>query len=180
MEPVTRGDPMSPLRWTTKSTRHLADALTRDGHPVSHCRVGELLRGLGYSLQSNLKAVEGKQHPDRDGQFAHINALAKRYLKAGDPVISIDAKKKELVGESPGYKNGGRDCSPKANRSGSGPMTSRTPTSPRPSPTASTTWPPTPGGSPSAVTVTPGRSRWPPCAAGGPRSASPPTRTRNG
>jgi len=112
VEPVTRGDPMSPLRWTTKSTRKLADALTTDGHPVSHSRVGELLRGLGYSLQSNLKAVEGKQHPDRDGQFTHINTLAKRYLKAGDPVISIEAKKKELVGQSPGYKNNGRDWQP--------------------------------------------------------------------
>jgi len=112
VDPVTRGDPMSPLRWTTKSTRNLADALTGDGHPVSHVRVGELLRGLGYSLQGNAKAVEGKQHPDRDGQFAHINTLAKRYLKSHDPVISIDAKKKELVAESPGYKNNGRDWQP--------------------------------------------------------------------
>jgi hypothetical protein len=112
VDPVTRGDPMSPLRWTTKSTRNLADALTGDGHPVSHVRVGDLLRGLGYSLQGNAKAVEGKQHPDRDGQFAHINTLAKRYLKSHDPVISIDAKKKELVGESPGYKNNGRDWQP--------------------------------------------------------------------
>jgi transposase len=112
VDPETRGHPMSPLRWTTKSTRNLAQALTADGHPVSHVRVGELLRALGYSLQSNLKAVEGKQHPDRDGQFSHINILAKRYLKAGDPVISIDAKKKELVGQSPGYRNNGRDWQP--------------------------------------------------------------------
>jgi hypothetical protein len=112
VDPVTRGDPMSPLRWTTKSTRQLADALTADGHPVSHVRVGELLHGLGYSLQSNAKAVEGKQHPDRDAQFRHINDTAKRYLKAGDPVISVDTKKKELVGESPGYKNNGRDWQP--------------------------------------------------------------------
>jgi len=112
VEPGTRGDPMSPLRWTTKSTRNLAAALTAVGHPVSHVRVGELLRGLGYSLQSNAKAVEGKQHPDRDAQFGHINTLAKRYLKAGDPVISVDAKKKELVGETPGYKNNGRDWQP--------------------------------------------------------------------
>lgn len=113
VDPVTRGDPMSPLRWTTKSTRQLADALTADGHPVSHVRVGELLHGLGYSLQSNAKTVEGKQHPDRDAQFRHINDVAKRYLKAGDPVISVDTKKKELVGESPGYKNNGRDWQPK-------------------------------------------------------------------
>jgi hypothetical protein len=113
VEPDNRGDPMSPLRWTTKSTRNLADALSADGHPVSHVRVGELLHGLGYSLQGNLKSVEGKQHPDRDAQFGHINGLAKRYLKAGDPVISVDSKKKELVGETPGYKNNGRDWQPK-------------------------------------------------------------------
>jgi hypothetical protein len=112
VDPVTRGDPMSPLRWTTKSTRHLAEALTADGHPVSHVRVGELLHSLGYSLQGNAKEVEGRQHPDRDAQFAHINAAARRYLKAGDPVISVDTKKKELVGESPGYKNNGRDWQP--------------------------------------------------------------------
>jgi len=94
VEPDNRGDPMSALRWTTKSTRNLADALTADGHPVSHVRVGELLHASGYSLQGNLKTVEGRQHPDRDAQFRHINALAKRYLKAGDPVISVDSKKK--------------------------------------------------------------------------------------
>ena len=112
VDPVTRGDPMSPLRWTTKSTRHLADTLTAGGHAVSHVRVGELLHSLGYSLQSNAKAVEGKQHPDRDAQFGHINDTARRYLKAGDPVISCDTKKKELVGETPGYKNNGRDWQP--------------------------------------------------------------------
>ena len=109
VDPVTRGDPMSPLRWTTKPTRALAGALTADGHPVSHVRVGELLHELGYRLQANAKAVEGTQHPDRDGQFAHIAALATRFLKAGDPVISVDAKKKELVGE---FKNGGREWRP--------------------------------------------------------------------
>ena len=112
VDPVTRGDPMSPLRWTTKSTRQLADTLTADAHPVSHVRVGELLHSLGYSLQSNTKTVEGKQHPDRDAQFGHINAAASRYLKAGDPVISVDSKKKELIGETPGYKNNGRDWQP--------------------------------------------------------------------
>ncbi len=112
VDPVTRGDPMSPLRWTAKSTRQLADALTAGGHPVSHVRVGELLHSLGYSLQSNAKAVEGKQHPDRDAQFAHINSAASRYLKTGDPVISVDAKKKELIGETPGYRNNGRDWQP--------------------------------------------------------------------
>ncbi len=112
VDPVTRGDPMSPLRWTTKSTRNLADTLTAAGHRVSHVRVGELLREHGFSLQSNAKSVEGKQHPDRDGQFEHINTLAKRFLKAGDPVVSVDAKKKELIGETPGYKNNGRDWQP--------------------------------------------------------------------
>ena len=113
VEPDNRGDPMSPLRWTTRSTRNLADALTADGHPVSHVRVGELLHASGYSLQGNLKTVEGTQHPDRDAQFRHINVVSKRYLKAGDPVISVDSKKKELVGETPGYKNNGRDWQPK-------------------------------------------------------------------
>ena len=113
VDPETRGDPMSPLRWTTKSTRHLADALTAAGHPVSHVRVGELLHAQGYSLQGNSKSIEGKQNPDRDAQFKHINTLAQRYLKSGDPVISVDAKKKELVGETPGYKNNGRDWHPK-------------------------------------------------------------------
>jgi hypothetical protein len=113
VEPDNRGDPMSALRWTTKSTRNLADVLTADGHPVSHVRVGELLHALGYSLQGNVKTVEGKQHPDRDAQFRHINTLAKRYLKTGDPVISVDSKKKELVGETPGYQNNGRDWAPK-------------------------------------------------------------------
>jgi Rhodopirellula transposase DDE domain len=113
VEPDTRGDPMSPLRWTTKSTRNLADALTAGGHPVSHVRVGELLHDLGYSLQGNLKSAEGTQHPDRDAQFRHINVVSKRYLKAGDPVISVDSKKKELVGQTPGYKNNGRDWQPK-------------------------------------------------------------------
>lgn len=115
VDPVTRGDPMSPLRWTTRSTRNLAEALTSAGHRVSHVGVGELLHQQGYSLQGNSKSVEGRQHPDRDAQFGHINRLAKRYLKAGDPVISVDSKKKELVGETPGYKNNGREWQPKGN-----------------------------------------------------------------
>lgn len=113
VKPDERGDPMSPLRWTTKSTRNLADALTAAGHPISHVAVGELLREQGYSLQGNFKTIEGNQHEDRDAQFGHINATAKRFLKTKDPVISVDAKKKELVGETPGYKNSGRDWHPK-------------------------------------------------------------------
>ena len=112
VDPATRGDPESPLRWTTKSTRTLAGALAAQGHPVSHVRVGELLHTLGYSLQANAKVSEGKQHPDRDAQFRHINRTVRRFLGAGDPVISVDTKKKELVGADPGYKNAGREWQP--------------------------------------------------------------------
>ena len=97
-EPDTRGDPESPLRWTTKSTRKLAEQLTEAGHPISHTAVAKLLRSLGYSLQSTRKKMEGSQHPDRDDQFRYINKLATEFLAAGDPVISVDTKKKELVG----------------------------------------------------------------------------------
>ena len=109
IEPVTRGDPMSPLRWTSESTRALARALTENGHRVSDFVVRRLLRELGYSLQANAKTTEGGQHPDRDAQFAHLNEMAEQHLAAGNPVISVDTKKKELVGA---YKNGGREWSP--------------------------------------------------------------------
>jgi transposase len=98
-EPETRGDPESPLRWTTKSTRKLAEQLTQAGHPISHSAVAKLLRVLGYSLQSTRKKMEGSQHPDRDDQFRYINKLATEFLAAGDPVISVDTKKKELIGQ---------------------------------------------------------------------------------
>lgn len=97
---------MSPLRWTTKSTRNLADQLTRQGHRISADTVGELLREEGFSLQGNAKTIEGRQHVDRDAQFGCINAQAKQHLAAGDPVVGVDTKKKELVGA---YKNGGRE-----------------------------------------------------------------------
>ena len=97
-EPETRGDPESPLRWTTKSTRKLAEQLTKSGHPISHTAVAKLLRSLGYSLQGTRKKMEGSQHPDRDDQFRYINKLATEFLTAGDPVISVDTTKKELVG----------------------------------------------------------------------------------
>jgi len=113
VDPATRGDPESPLRWTTKSTRTLAEALTGQGHPVSHTRVGELLHRLGYSLQANAKTREGKQHPDRDAQFHYINDNVSRFLRSKDPVISVDTKKKELVGADPAYKNGGQEWQPK-------------------------------------------------------------------
>jgi len=98
VEPDTRGDPMSPLRWTAKSTRTLARELTAQGHPVGNHTVGELLAGMGSSLQATAKQVEGAQHPDRDGQFRYLNEQAKAHLAGGQPVISVDAKKKEVVG----------------------------------------------------------------------------------
>jgi transposase len=110
VEPQERGDPMSPLRWTTLSTRNLADELARQGHKVSARTVGDLLRREGFSLQGNAKTVEGKQHPDRDAQFGYIGEQAREHLEAGDPVVSVDAKKKELVGE---FRNGGREWRPK-------------------------------------------------------------------
>jgi hypothetical protein len=107
--PATRGDPESPLRWTSKSVRTLATALGELGHQVSHQWVAATLRELGYSLQANRKTREGTTHPDRDAQFAHLNAAATTALAAGEPVISVDTKKKELVGD---FKNGGREWSP--------------------------------------------------------------------
>jgi len=109
VEPTTRGDPASPLRWTSKSVRKLAAALGDAGHRVSHQWVAEALRDLGYRLQGNRKTREGGASPDRDAQFAHINAVAEAALAAGEPVISVDTKKKELVGD---FKNGGREWRP--------------------------------------------------------------------
>jgi hypothetical protein len=109
VNPEARGDPTSPLRWTVKSTRQLAASLTARGHRISHVVVGELLHKLGYSLQANAKTREGRQHPDRDAQFGHINATVAAALAAGEPVISVDTKKKELVGD---FKNGGREWHP--------------------------------------------------------------------
>src|SRR5271170_3955586 len=109
VEPGTRGDPMSPLRWTTKSTRKLAGELARQGHPVSADTVGNLLREEGFSLQANAKTLEGKQHPDRDAQFRYISEQVREYQATKDPVVSVDAKKKELVGE---FRNGGREWRP--------------------------------------------------------------------
>lgn len=110
VEPVTRGDPESALRWTCKSVRTLATELRQQGHPVSHRLVAEALHALGYSLQANRKTREGGDHPDRDAQFAHLNRQVAAALASGDPVISVDAKKKELVGD---FKNSGREWRPK-------------------------------------------------------------------
>src|SRR3954471_2486585 len=109
IDPVTRGDPESPLRWTCKSIRKLAEELRRMGHTVSHRIVAELLHESGYSLQANRKTIEGKGHPDRNAQFEHINRKVRAALRAGRPVISVDAKKKELVGD---FKNAGREWRP--------------------------------------------------------------------
>src|SRR5690348_13936812 len=109
VEPEERGDPMSPLRWITKSTRNLADELTRQGHKVGADTVGDLLRAEGFSLQGNAKTIEGMRHPDRDAQFRYINEQVKDHQATADPVISVDTKKKELVGE---FKNAGRQWRP--------------------------------------------------------------------
>jgi transposase len=110
VDPLTRGDPMSPLRWTCKSTRQLAAALVGKGHKISHGTVAELLHELGYSLQANSKTLEGSNHPDRDKQFNYINRQVTRHIRRGFPVISVDTKKKELIGQ---YHNKGREVQPK-------------------------------------------------------------------
>ena len=109
VDPTSRGDPQSPLRWTCKSLRVLADELKAGGHAISHVVVGRLLKNEGYSLQANAKVIEGNQSPDRNAQFEHINATVSAALAGGQPVISVDTKKKELVGR---YKNGGREWRP--------------------------------------------------------------------
>src|SRR4249920_668133 len=110
VEPDERGDPMSPLRWTTKSLRHLADELTRQGHPVSAPTVGRLLKGEGFSLQANAKTLEGAQHPDRDAQFRYLNEQVKDHQADGEPVVSVDTKKREQLGRLP---MAGREWRPK-------------------------------------------------------------------
>jgi len=109
IDPVTRGDPMSPLRWTCKSTRRLAEELTRRSHPVSAPTVAVLLKQAGYSLQGNAKTREGASHPDRDAQFRHINDTVRRFLDRNEPAVSVDTKKKELIGD---FKNAGREWRP--------------------------------------------------------------------
>jgi len=109
IDPVTRGDPESPLRWTCKSTRRLAAELCRQGHPISDRTVAALLVDMGYSLQANRKTREGSRHPDRNAQFAYINAQVRRLQKRGQPVVSVDTKKKELLGD---FKNAGQEWQP--------------------------------------------------------------------
>lgn len=111
LESTTRGDPEAPLRWTCRSVRNLTAELQQRRHSVSHQVVADLLHELGYSLQANRKTREGASHPDRNAQFEHLNTKVKRYLGSKDPVISVDTKKKELVGD---FKNGGRELRPKS------------------------------------------------------------------
>ena len=110
VEETTAGDPMSPLKWTSKSTRTIALELTRSGHPVSSVTVGRCLEDMGYTLQANVKTREGTQHPDRDAQFRYLNRQVTTFRRDGSPVISVDTKKKELVGA---FKNAGRRWLPK-------------------------------------------------------------------
>lgn len=165
VEPDMRGTPMPPLRWTTKSTRRLADALTSQGHRISADTVAGLLRQEGFSLQANAKTLERGQHPDRDAQFRYINDRAKEHISAGNPVISVDTKKKELVGP---YRNGPASGSRRELRPRSRPTTSwRGRDRARRSLTGSTTSPRTPAGSVSVPTTTPQPSPSHPSAAGG-------------
>jgi hypothetical protein len=110
LEETTAGDPMSLLKWTNKSTRVIAEELTRRGTPMTGVTVARCLHDLGYSLQANVKSIDGPQHPDRDAQFRHINSEVKSCLRSGDPVISVDTKKKELVGA---FRNAGRTWRPR-------------------------------------------------------------------
>jgi hypothetical protein len=110
VEETTAGDPMSPLKWTSKSTRMIAEDLAHSSHPISSVTVGRCLEQMGYTLQANVKTREGPQHPNRDAQFRYLNRQVKAFRRTGDPVISVDTKKKELVGA---FKNGGRRWLPK-------------------------------------------------------------------
>jgi transposase len=110
VDPVSRGDPRSPLRWTCKSTRQLSQELGRKGYAISNVTVADLLHRLDYSLQANAKTLEGASHPDRDAQFQYINSRVREFLRRQQPVISVDTKKKELVGN---FKNGGKEWQPK-------------------------------------------------------------------
>jgi len=110
IEPTSRGDPESPLRWTTRSVRNLAAELRRGGHAISHQTISELLKAMGYSLQANRKTLEGTTHPDRDAQFVHLDEAVQLQLSLGQPVISVDTKKKELVGP---FRNGGKELRPR-------------------------------------------------------------------
>ena len=171
----SRGDPESPLRWTAKSVRRLRDELRTGGHRVSHETVARLLRGLGYSLQANRKVREGTAHPDRDAQFQHLNTTATRALDALEPVISVDTKKKELVGDAQERRAG---MAPQGlTRAGPGARRRRTRGTARRFPMASLTWRPKRAGCRSASTMTRPSLRSTLSAVGGSTSAGSATRT---
>jgi hypothetical protein len=165
-----RGDPEAALLWVSKSQRRLSAALAEQGFIAGQKLVGRLLRRLGFSLQANSKTREGASHPDRNAQFEHINAEVKAFQAAGEPAISVDTKKKELVGD---FKNAGVSCAPRDNPSQFECTTSLFPNSARRCRTASTTSPTTPGGSISASATTPRRSPSRASAAGGTNSVPP-------
>jgi hypothetical protein len=143
VEPATRGDPQSPLLWTSKSVRKLSESLREMGHTIGRTLVGQLLHQLGYRLQANRKTREGSSHPDRDAQFHYINERVKEALAAGEPAISVDTKKKELVGD---FKNGGREWRPKGSPEEVRVHDFVIPALGRAVPTAFTRSPPTPDG----------------------------------
>ncbi len=136
VDPDTRGDPCSPLRWCSKSLQKIAGALQAAGHQVSDRSAGKLLRGLGFRLHANAKTREGKDHPDRDAQFRHISQTTRAALDAGQPTISIDTKKRELVGD---FKASAASFSQEASPSRSAATTSKTSSWGTRSPTASMT-----------------------------------------
>jgi Rhodopirellula transposase DDE domain len=177
VDPDTRGDPDSPLRWTCKSTRELAEALTAQGHPVSDDTVGRLLREQGYRLQRTVKTLEGAQHADRDAQFRYLNEQAKQHLADGQPVVSVDTKKKELVGN---LANGGGEWQPSGEPERVNVHDFPDPKVGKAIPTGSTTLGAMPAGSVSGSITTPRGSRSPRCGAGGTRLAGPPIRGRTG
>jgi hypothetical protein len=169
VDPDTCGDPQSRLRWTCKSTRELAEALTAQGHPVSDDTVGRLLGQQDYTLQRTHKTEEGAQHPDRDPPFRSVNEQAGEHLAAWQPVISVDTKKKELVGR---FANTGREWQPAGWPERVNVHDFPGDAAGKAIPTACTTWAPTPAGSGSGPTTTPLGSRWRPSAAGGSRPAA--------
>ncbi len=178
VEPDERGDPMSPLRWTTKSTRALAAQLTAQGHRVGADTVADLLRQEGFSLQANAKTIEGRQHPDRDAQFRYINDQVKDHQGTADPVDQCghqeEGASRSVRQRRPAVAAEGRADSRRS------PTTSPATVWARPCRTGSTTWPPTPAGSTSAPITTPPRSRSSRSAAGGPRPGAATTPTPGG